>query len=131
EGRGPLAYSPHIQGHADQVLGQICSSGYEGIVAKRADAPYRSGRTKAWLKVKCTRRQEFVIGGWSRTDKKNRPLPSILVGVMEEGRLVYKGRVGSSEGNTLQELAPQLFKRERKTSPFASLPREARRDAVF
>jgi bifunctional non-homologous end joining protein LigD len=131
EGKGPLIYSQHIEGRAADVLERLCAAGHEGIVAKRADAAYRSGRTKSWLKVKCTQRQEFVIGGWSRTDKKNRPLSSILIGVMEGGRLVYKGRVGSFEGDTLGDLAPRLFERERKASPFAELPREARRDAVF
>jgi bifunctional non-homologous end joining protein LigD len=130
-GRGALIYSQHIEGRAADVLAQLCGAGHEGIVAKRADAPYRSGRTKSWLKAKCTRRQEFVIGGWSKTDKKNRPLASVLIGVMEGGKLVYKGRVGSFEGDTLDELAPLLFARERKTSPFATLPREARRGAVF
>ncbi|MBX3530878.1 MAG: DNA ligase D [Rhizobiaceae bacterium] len=131
EGKGPLIYSQHIEGRAADVLERLCSAGHEGIVAKRADAPYRSGRTRSWLKVKCTRRQEFVIGGWSRTDKKNRPLASVLIGVMEKGKLVYKGRVGSFEGDTLGGLAARLFQRERNSSPFTGLPAEARRDAVF
>jgi bifunctional non-homologous end joining protein LigD len=131
EGRGPLIYSQHIDGRGAEALQQICAAGHEGIVAKRADAPYRSGRTRTWLKVKCGRRQEFVIGGWSKSDKKDRPFSSVLVGVMEGGRLVYKGRVGSFEGDTLDEVAPQLASRVRKASPFVSLPAEARRGAVF
>lgn len=130
-GQGALVYSDHVRGSAEKVFAEICRSGHEGIIAKRADAPYRSGRGKDWLKVKCTRRQEFVIGGYSPTDKKARPFSSILIGVQEEGKLVYKGRVGSFSAGTLEELGAALAGRARKTSPFASLPKEASRGARF
>ena len=131
EGSAPLIFSTHIEGHADQVLEQICAAGEEGIVVKRSDEPYSSGRGRSWLKVKCTRRQEFVIGGVSKSDKPNRPFASLLIGVMEEGRLVYRGRVGSFEGKGLDDLAPEIEKRLRKTSPFESLPRDARKGAIY
>lgn len=130
-GQGALVYSDHVRGSADKVFAEICRSGHEGIIAKRADAPYRSGRSRDWLKVKCTRRQEFVIGGYSPTDKKARPFSSVLIGVQDNGKFVYKGRVGSFSGGTLEELGEALKGIERKTSPFASLPREASRDAKF
>lgn len=128
---GPLIYSDHVHGSAAHVLERLCDSGHEGIIAKRGDSRYRSGRGRTWLKVKCTRRQEFVIGGYSRTDKKGRPFSSVLVGVMEDDKLVYKGRVGSFQGDTLDMLAPKLKSRERKTSPFGELPASVKRDAVF
>ena len=131
KGRGALVYSDHITGKGQQVFASICKAGHEGIVAKRADDPYRSGRGKSWLKVKCTRRQEFVIGGWSESDKRSRPFSSILIGVNEGGKLVYKGRVGSFERGTLEEVAGLLESRARKISPFAGLPAEARRGAHF
>lgn len=130
-GQGALVYSDHVQGSAETVFSEICRAGHEGIIAKRADAPYRSGRGRDWLKVKCTRRQEFVIGGISPSDKTGRPFSSILIGVQEEGKFVYKGRVGSFAADTLEELAEALAGRERKTSPFAGLPREASRGARF
>lgn len=130
-GQGALVYSDHVRGSADKVFAEVCRSGHEGIIAKRADAPYRSGRSRDWLKVKCTRRQEFVIGGYSPTDKKARPFSSVLIGVQDKGKFVYKGRVGSFSGGTLEELGEALKGIERKTSPFASLPREASRDARF
>lgn len=130
-GEGALVYSDHVRGSADKVFAEICRSGHEGIVAKRADAPYRSGRGKDWLKVKCTRRQEFVIGGYSPSDKKARPFSSILIGVQEAGKFLYKGRVGSFSAGTLEELGEALASRARKTSPFASLPKEASRGAKF
>ncbi len=131
KGKGALVFSDHITGHAEQVFAQICKAGHEGIIAKRAADPYRSGRGRSWLKVKCTRRQEFVIGGWSETDKAGRPFSSVLIGVREGGKFVYKGRVGSFEGGTLEDVAARLEGSERRTSPFAGLPAEARRGAHY
>jgi bifunctional non-homologous end joining protein LigD len=131
EGSAPLIYSTHVMGSPGAVLDQICSAGHEGIVAKRADDPYRSGRGRSWLKVKCTKRQEFVIGGFAPSDKRNRALRSVLIGVRDGGRLVYKGRVGAFEGETLAEVEEALAGRARKTSPFADLPPEVAREAKF
>lgn len=131
-GSEPLAYSSHVRGNAGRVYEEICAAGHEGIVAKRADAPYRSGRGKDWLKVKCSRRQEFVIGGFSPSDKKGRPFSSILLGVHEDDRLVYCGRVGSGfDGDTLSSLAAAFKRRRRKTSPFEEIPGAVARRAHF
>ena len=128
---GPLLFSQHIEGKTEDVFAQVCKARHEGIVAKRADEPYRGDRSKSWLKIKCGKRQEFVIGGWSKSDKPGRPFSSILIGVREGDDLVYKGRVGSFEGQTLDELWPLLEARALKTSPFASIPREVNRGARF
>ena len=69
---GPIRYSDHVQGQGPAFFAQACKHHLEGIVAKRAAAPYSSGRTEDWLKVKCLNRQEFVIGGWMRSDKPGR-----------------------------------------------------------
>ncbi|SKA35927.1 DNA ligase D [Consotaella salsifontis] len=127
-----LLFSEHVRGRASAVLKGICAAGHEGIVAKRADAPYREGRGTSWLKVKCGRRQEFVIGGFAATDKKRRAFRSILLGTWEEGRLHYRGKVGSGFGDgQMAELMERFEALKTKASPFADLPREARRGATF
>jgi bifunctional non-homologous end joining protein LigD len=127
----PLLFSAHVAGKAEEVFRHLCAAGHEGIIAKRADDPYRSGRGRSWLKVKCTRRQEFVVGGYSPSDKRGRAVRSLLIGVQEGGKLAYKGRVGAFEGDLLRELEALVAARARKTSPFAALPREIARDAKF
>src|SRR6185503_13421726 len=68
---GLIHFSTHIIGDGQKVLKEICGAGHEGIVSKMASAPYRSERAKSWLKIKCSRRQEFVIGGWMPSDKRS------------------------------------------------------------
>ncbi|MBS4084345.1 MAG: non-homologous end-joining DNA ligase, partial [Rhizobiales bacterium] len=94
-GKSPLAFSEHIVGGGADVFARACDLKLEGIVSKRADAPYRSGRSSNWLKSKCGMEQEFVIIGWRPSDKVGRPFSSLLLAVREEGRLRYAGRVGS------------------------------------
>ena len=130
-GNEPLLYSTHVAGKAADVFRQVCAAGHEGIIAKRAGDPYRSGRGRSWLKVKCTRRQEFVVGGYAPSDKRGRAVRSLLVGVMENGKLVYKGRVGAFEGDTLADVESLVANRGRKTSPFVEVPREMARGAVW
>ena len=127
----PLLYSTHISGKAEEVFRQVCAAGHEGIVAKRAGDPYRSGRGGSWLKVKCTRRQEFVVGGYAPSDKRGRKVRSLLIGVMEDGRLAYKGRVGAFEGDTLDEVEALVDERVAEASPFGVVPRDAARGAVW
>jgi len=130
-GNEPLLYSTHVAGKAADVFRQVCAAGHEGIIAKRAGDPYRSGRGRSWLKVKCTRRQEFVVGGYAPSDKRGRAVRSLLVGVMENGKLVYKGRVGAFEGDTLADVESLVANRGRKTSPFVEVPRVMARGAVW
>ncbi len=78
------------------ILLSACKMGLEGVIAKKWSAPYREGRTKAWLKVKCQRRQEFVIGGFTNRVGSGREIGSLLLGVYDsEGRLRYAGSVGT------------------------------------
>jgi bifunctional non-homologous end joining protein LigD len=97
----------------------MCRAGQEGIISKKIDARYQVGRrTKSWVKVKCTRRQEFVIIGWKKSDKRGRPFSSLLLAQNEGGELVYKGNVGTGfNQDSLQELAKKFAKLERKTAP--------------
>jgi bifunctional non-homologous end joining protein LigD len=128
--QGPILYSDHIEGEGDRAFGRACDLKLEGIVSKQANAPYRSGRTKTWLKSKCGMEQEFVVIGWSPSDKTGRPFSSILLGVNEDGELRYAGRVGSGFNEVLLDELAALFKRhERKTSPAAGVPASIARRA--
>ncbi|MDQ3558788.1 MAG: DNA ligase D, partial [Pseudomonadota bacterium] len=122
-----IHYSDHIRGQGEAVLAQICAAGHEGIVSKKLSAPYRGDRTKSWLKVKCTRCQEFVIGGWTPSEKR-RGFKSLLVGTWADGKLVYQGRVGTGfDDKALEELGARFATIARKDPPFDKIPRELRR----
>jgi bifunctional non-homologous end joining protein LigD len=123
----PLHVSLHVTGSGQDVLDQICKAGHEGIISKRAGAPYRGERNRDWLKIKCSRRQEFVIGGWTPSEKRQ-GFKSLIVGTWENGKLVYKGRVGTGfDDKTLDELSARFKPLARKDHPFESIPRELRR----
>src|SRR5690606_15231649 len=107
---GPVFYTDHIESGGEAMLAKLCEAGFEGLIAKRPDAPYRSGRSQSWLKVKCGKEQEFVIVGWADSDK-DRPFSSILLGLREKGGLRYVGKVGS--GFSQRELR-DLSRRFRK-----------------
>jgi bifunctional non-homologous end joining protein LigD len=127
---GPVRYSDHVLGKGPAFFAQACKHHLEGIVAKRAAAPYRSGRNEDWLKVKCLNRQEFVIGGWMASDKPGRKLRSLLLGYYDRGKLVFAGKAGTGFGLAAgRELAERLGKIERDTPPFASVPRPYQRGA--
>lgn len=127
----PVQYSSHVEGHGQKVLDALCRDGHEGVIAKRANAPYRGARSKDWLKIKCLKRQEFVIGGWSPSSKR-KGFASLLLGSWEGGRLAYRGRVGTGfDHDTLVELGSRLEKSERKTSPFAAVPKAIARGAKW
>jgi bifunctional non-homologous end joining protein LigD len=129
---GPIIYSDHVVGHGADFFKQACAMGLEGIISKRATAPYSSTRGKSWLKVKCGMGQEFIIIGWRPSDVKGRPFSSLLVGVREGDQIVYRGRVGSGFGEREQnELWPELKKRAVKAPSAEGMPREILRDAHF
>jgi bifunctional non-homologous end joining protein LigD len=122
-----IRYSDHVQGQGEGFYQQACRLGLEGIVAKRADAPYRSGRGKDWLKVKCLKRQELVIVGFTDPERSRVGLGALLLGVHnKEGKLVFAGRVGTGfNQETLRDLRARLDKLERKTPAFENPPRGA------
>lgn len=92
---GPVKFSEHFDEPGNTMLRHACRMGLEGVVSKRIDAPYRSGRTGDWIKSKCTNRQEFVITGYTPSAATGRELASILVGYFRDGKLVPAGRVGT------------------------------------
>ena len=129
---GPVRYSEHVTGHGRKVFEEIAGAGGEGIVSKRLGSVYRGRRTRDWLKIKATRRQEFVIGGFSPSSARGRPFASLLLGTWNDGRLVYRGRVGTGfDEETLEHVAARLGKRARKTPPFDEVPASVAKDAEW
>lgn len=127
-----VKYSDHIIGDGDQVAASACSMKLEGVISKRADAKYSSGRSPMWIKSKCIGEDEFVIGGYRLSDKQGRAFRSLLVGEFDKGKLIYRGRVGTGfNDETFKTLLPELKKLERKTSAFVSTPADARRNVVW
>jgi bifunctional non-homologous end joining protein LigD len=127
-----LKYSEHFAGPGDKMLAHACSLALEGIVSKQADAPYRSGRAGAWLKSKCVREQEFVIGGYTEQHKHRGILGALLIGYYDKERLKFAGKVGT--GFSAQEgaaLLSELKARGATNPPFATLPADGRRAAHF
>jgi bifunctional non-homologous end joining protein LigD len=119
--RGRIRYSEHFDAPGVEVYERACGMGLEGIVSKRKDAAYTSGRGQSWLKVKCVARQEFVIGGYTDPEGARAEFGSLLLGVHDrDGRLVYAGRVGTGFTQaTLEALGRRLRQLEQRTSPFS------------
>lgn len=128
----PLFFSDHIDGRGEAVIRKACAMDLEGIVSKKASAPYRSGRGTAWVKSKCVGNDEFVVAGYRKSDKRGRAFSSLLLGEYAGGDLVYRGRVGTGFDDAAFELLSKKMRPlERKTSPYAKTPDEARRGAVW
>jgi bifunctional non-homologous end joining protein LigD len=121
-----LRFVEHFETGGDAVLKSACRLSLEGIVSKRTDAPYTSGRSDTWAKSKCRAGHEVVIGGWAKTNGKFR---SLLVGVHRGESFVYVGRVGTGYGSKkLKTLLPRLEENAAEASPFtgAGAPKKAR-----
>ncbi|MGE5468541.1 MAG: DNA ligase D [Ignavibacteria bacterium] len=122
------AFSAHFAGTSAQIaaaLEQACRLGLEGLIGKRADAPYSGSRSRSWIKLKCRLRQEFVIGGFSDPRGSRAALGALLLGVNEDGRLRYAGRVGSGfDDATLARLKRRLQPLHSDAAPFADAPRD-------
>ena len=125
-----LQFSEHIIGAGEELLATMCREGLEGVVSKLADAPYRGTRSKAWVKTKCLHRQEFVIVGWTASDKK-RGFKALLLGVHENGALRYAGKVGTGFSQaTMDDLREQMDALAADT-PTVEAPRAAVRGATW
>lgn len=126
---GPLRFSTHRTGDGETALRQACERGWEGVVAKRVSSRYTATRSKDWLKLKCSRGQELVIGGWTAPKGSRKRLGALLVGYWNDEKLRYAGKVGTGfDEQMLELLGHELERRERRTPPFAAtdLPRAAR-----
>ena len=117
---GVVRYTDHVQGQGPDVFEQACTLGLEGIISKRADAPYRSGRSKLWLKAKCTQHAKFVVGGYTPPAGARSGFGALLLGTYRDGQLEYAGRLGTGfSSRQLEQLHAQLQQQEIAQSPFA------------
>jgi bifunctional non-homologous end joining protein LigD len=115
-----LQISEAWRGDSQRRYAAACRSGWEGLIAKRADAPYARGRSRDWLKLKCVLEQEFVIGGYTDPAGGRTDFGALLVGYYEGDRLRYAGKVGTGySAETLRKLGTRLRKLETSESPFA------------
>ena len=130
--RGPIKYSEHFEGEGSAVLRHACELRLEGIVSKRMDAPYRSGRSDMFIKTKCSNAQELVVGGYAPSTVRPRAIGALVVGYYDRGRLIYAGRVGTGYTQSLaQDLWKRLHPLEIDAPPFDQIPpAEARRRDV-
>jgi DNA ligase D-like protein (predicted ligase) len=121
----PLRFSAHRNGEGERFYAQACERGWEGLIAKRADSPYRHGRSGDWLKFKCVRDQEFVVGGFTDPQGSRAGFGALLIGYYEGERLRFAGKVGTGYDNALlQHLRARLDSLEQDASPFAERIRE-------
>jgi bifunctional non-homologous end joining protein LigD len=128
KGGSRIRYSDHILGNGEKLLASFCEAGLEGVISKRADARYSGSRSGSWVKTKCIRRQEFVIVGWTRSDKQ-RGFRSLLLGVNENGKLRYAGKVGTGfTGDEIDRLMEIMAPLERNKATVEA-PRAAARSA--
>ena len=120
EFRDPLRFTEHRERDGEAYARQACIDGWEGLIAKRADAPYQGGRSRDWLKFKCENGQEFVIGGWTDPQRSRVGLGALLLGYYNpRGGLVYAGKVGTGFTNQmLRDLHARLARLERDQTPF-------------
>jgi len=118
--QGSLRFSEHFTEPGKVMLEHACRMGLEGVVSKRADAPYHSGRGYDWVKSKCTLRQEFVIVGYQPSEAQGRHDRSLVMGYHKDGSLVPVGHVGTGfSGKVVADLKKKLDRLTTKTSAFS------------
>jgi bifunctional non-homologous end joining protein LigD len=121
---GLLRYSDHIEGNGDRFFKEACKLGLEGIVSKHATSAYESTRSRNWLKIKCLKRQEFVIAGYTLSDK-GIPFSSLVLGFYEKGKLIYAGRAGTGYTNAMRvDLKKKLDRIAVDKRPFEQIPKD-------
>jgi bifunctional non-homologous end joining protein LigD len=127
----PIHFADHVIGAGEKLYRTMCDAGQEGIIAKRIDAPYASRRSRSWVKVKCSLRQEFVVIGWKKSSSKSRRFASLLLAQHEDGKLVYKGNVGTGFSMETQEDLASRMAGLKAEGPAAEVPREGRRGVTW
>jgi bifunctional non-homologous end joining protein LigD len=125
---GPVRLTPYRTSGDDDYFAEVCRKGWEGLIAKRAEARYPTGRTKDWLKFKCEAGQELVVVGWTDPEGSREALGALLLGYYRGDDLVYAGKVGTGfSGAVLRDLLERLTPLELDASPCTAgaLPRKA------
>jgi DNA ligase D-like protein (predicted ligase) len=121
----PLRFSTHRDADGEHYLQEACELGWEGLIAKRAESRYQHGRSQDWLKFKCVRAQEFVVGGFTDPSGSRTGFGALLVGHYQGERLRYAGKVGTGyDDRTLRALHTRLGELEQDQSPFVDPVRE-------
>ena len=123
-----IRFSENFDASAAELLQNACRMRLEGMIGKRADSPYVSKRSPTWIKLKCTHRQEFVVGGWTDPKGSRTGIGSLLLGIHDEtGKLRFAGGVGSGfDQGSLAALRQTLDGLASDTTPFFEKPRDAR-----
>ena len=121
---GTIRMSENFEASAHEFMEAAKEMGLEGVIAKKADSVYRPGdRTREWLKIKVNLRHEVVIGGYTVNDGTNKLFSSLLVGVHENGELVYTGKIGTGFNvKTQQEMMAKFKPLVTDKSPFSTTP---------
>src|SRR2546429_2792070 len=117
---GPLKYLSHFEKDGEALYEQVVKMGLEGIVAKKADAPYRAGRSPNWLKIRADRTDDFVVVGFTRPKGSRSGFGALDLGAHQDGKLVYAGRVGSGFTDAeLKDVSAALERGIRPTPAFS------------
>ena len=127
-----IRYGQHIETEGAPILKEACRLGAEGIVSKRSDGAYISGRSKSWIKIKCVRRQEFVIGGFTKPANGTEGIGALVLGYYDDKKLIYAGRTGTgfTQVNS-RKLRQQLEAMRQTRNPFAEVPAAAANGALW
>ena len=127
-----IRFSEHLDISGQQMFGEACRLGAEGIISKRADSMYASGRSATWMKTKCIRQQEFVVGGFTPPSKGGDGIGALLLGYYDGDVLRYAGRAGTGyTQKTARSLRQQLDGLQQKAAPFAQVSTMARKEALW
>jgi bifunctional non-homologous end joining protein LigD len=127
---GPVRWTQYRNRDGEGLYEEACRKGWEGVIAKRADSPYVSTRSRDWLKFKCQQGQELVIGGYTAPKGSREEFGALLLGYYQDGGLEYAGKVGTGfDGDTLRSLGARLQELRRPEAPFAN-PRAIRERGV-
>ncbi len=131
-GQQSIRYSQHVATEGKPVLDAACKLEAEGIVSKLSTSTYTSGRSKSWYKIKCHRRQELVIGGFTKPSNGSEGIGALLLGYYEDKKLIYAGRTGTgfTQASGLK-LRQQLEALRQKEMPFTSMPSPAKKGALW
>ena len=126
-------FSDAIEGKAEDLLARACNLDWEGIIAKRKSEPYKERRTDDWLKLKCHKRQELVIGGYTSSTNASYPFGALLIGYFDQGKLHYAGKVGTGFTSASRKELKKRFAKERSTTnPFVNkVPSPEKKSATW
>ncbi len=127
-----LRYSQHIAGNGKDFFRAACQEDLEGIIGKKSNSAYRGTRSGDWIKLKCDKRQEFVIGGYTLSDKRTSGVSSVLLGIYEGEELIYAGRAGTGfTERMMRELEEKFSRIKRSESPFKQAPKPRKNEKII